>query len=73
MPNYSYTSTRFNARQVTGTVSEGKVKAGTRKGESFSANDREVIENRKNGVLTSVSVLSGGVTVARLSPDARIW
>ena len=74
--NYTYTSHRVRVGAISGNVVKGR-RGISRKGEQFASPAiREVILNRKSGVLDSITVLDGvGLNarrVATLAPDARI-
>lgn len=73
-PEYNYGSSIRPASWVSGTVIRGSRHAGTRKGETFNAGNRTVIENRVEGRVRSFTVIgSDGRAEARLAPDARVW
>ena len=73
-PEYNYGSTVRPASWVSGTIVRGIRRTNTRKGETFNAGNRTVIENRVEGRVRSFTVLgSDGKAEARLAPDARIF
>lgn len=71
-PGYTYTGITVPVNAIAGTVVEGR---GTiRKGDAYRSPARQnVIQNRKDGVLTSYTILdSDGRRVCKVGPDARI-
>lgn len=74
MKPYHYGSTVRSTLSVQGTVTRGRVSAGTRKGQTFTANGRTVIENRVEGKIRDFTVLdSNGRAEARIAADSIVF
>lgn len=74
MHDYNYGADVRQTRWVQGTVIRGSRHAGTRKGTTFNAGGRVVIENRMDGRVRSFSVIGrDGRREATLAPDANLW